>query len=112
MTAPAAAPFVAQLRSRPGAIRLGPPGAATITVRVQVSEVWDVVRVDAPPTEPILAVKTAALAALVPDGAAHEDFVTKLRGYEVLDERASLEEAGAVNGSIFILVSRRRRPVR
>ena len=112
MTAPASAPFVAQLRSRPGAIRLGAPGAATITVRVQVADVWDVVRIDAPPSEPVLSVKVAALDALLPEADFHEDFVMKLRGYEVLDETASLDEVGAVNGSIFILVSRRRRPVR
>jgi hypothetical protein len=83
-----------------------------MTLRVQVQDVWDVVRIEAPPAEPALSVKVAALEALLPEADFHEDYVMKLRGYEVLDERASLADVGAVNGSIFILVSRRRRPVR
>ena len=105
-------PFVATLRSRPGAIRLGAPGEPTITVRVQMPEVWDVVRVEVPPTEPVLSVKVRALQALYPEAKVHEDFVLKLRGFEVLDESAPLSEVGAVNGSIFFLARRRRQPVR
>jgi hypothetical protein len=41
-----------------------------------------------------------------------EEFVMKLRGWEVLDESASLTDAGAIDGSIFLLTYRRRRPVR
>ena len=44
MTSPTT-PFVAQLRSRPGVLRVGAAGEPTITVRVQMPEVWDVVRV-------------------------------------------------------------------
>ena len=40
------------------------------------------------------------------------DFVLKLRGFEVLNEEVSLAEAGAVEGSIFLVTYRRRRPVR
>ena len=36
----------------------------------------------------------------------------KLRGWEVLDEGASLADAGATDGSIFLLTHRRRRPVK
>jgi len=88
----AATPFVAQLRARPEAIRLGTAGDPVITVRVQVPEVWDTVRIDAPPDTSVL--------------------VLKLRGFEVLDEAASLSAAGAVNGSTFLVTFRRRRPVR
>ena len=106
-------PFTAGIRSRPGtAVRLGEPGDAVITIRVQVPEVWDVVRIEAPPTEPVLSVKVAALQALYPDADFHDDFVVKLRGWEVLDENASLADAGATDGSIFLLTHRRRRPVR
>jgi hypothetical protein len=105
------APFVAQLRSRPGTVRLGPPDAKTMSVRVEVPEVWDVVRIDAPPSETVLAVKIAALEVLMP-GRDHRAFVIKLRGFEVLDESLSLEGAGATDGSIFLLAYRRRRPVR
>jgi hypothetical protein len=106
------APFVASLRSRPGTIRVGDPNQPAITIRVQVPEVWDVVRIEAPASTPVSEVKLRALEALLPDEPATEPFVLKLHGFEVLDERASLEDAGAVNGSIFLLTSRRRRPVR
>lgn len=104
-------PFVAQLRSRPEVIRLGSAGESLITVRVQVPEVWDTVRVDAPADTPVSTVKARALRALV-STATPEDWVVKLRGFEVLDESASLTAAGAENGSTFLVTSRRRRPVR
>jgi hypothetical protein len=106
-----ATPFVAQLRSRPEAIRLGTAGDPVITVRVQVPEVWDTVRIDAPPDTPVLVVKQRALEVLMP-GAEPVEFVTKLRGWEVLDETASLSTAGVVNGSTLLVTYRRRRPVR
>jgi hypothetical protein len=50
---------------------------------------------------------------LVPsDAEMAEDYVMKLAGWEVLDENLSLSAAGARSGSIFLLTSRRRRPVR
>jgi hypothetical protein len=105
-------PFVASIRTRRDVIRLGAPGAPTITIRVQLADVWDAVRIDAPASESVLAVKAAALVALAPEAERHDDFVMKLRGFEVLDENASLSEVGAVNGSIFLVAYRRRRPVR
>ena len=104
-------PFVATVRSRRDVIRLAAPGEPVISVRVEVPDVWDVVRVDTPAEQPVLAVKRAALTALVP-GADAAEYVIKLRGFEVLDERASLAEAGAIDGSIFLVAHRRRRPVR
>ena len=107
----AATPFVAQLRARPEVIRLGTTGDPVITVRVQVPEVWDTVRIDAPPDTPVLALKEVALETLV-SGAEPVEWVTKLRGFEVLDETASLSTAGVLNGSTLLVTSRRRRPVR
>ena len=104
-------PFVANVRSRPQVVRLGDPQAPAIAVRVEIPELWDVVRIDAPSTETVLAVKVAALAAFMP-GADQRHFVIKLRGFEVLDEHLSLADAGAIDGSIFLLTHRRRRPVR
>ena len=106
------APFVAQLRARPGILRLGASGQPRITVRVQMPEVWDVVRIEVPPTEPVTAVKETALRALSPDGGQPIAFVIKLNGFEVLDEGASLTDVGATDGSTFLLTNRRRRPVR
>ena len=107
-------PFVATLRSRPGVIRVGDAGASggIMTIRVQSPEVWDVVRVEAPPTEPVLSVKVRALEALLPKADFHDDFVMKLNGFEVIDEEQSLAASGAVNGSTFLLTNRRRQPVR
>jgi hypothetical protein len=106
------APFVSQLRSRPGVVRLGADGQARITVRVQMPEVWDTVRIETPASEPAIALKAAALNALQPHGDAADAFVMKLNGFEVLDEGASLSDVGAKNGSTFLLTYRRRRPVR
>jgi hypothetical protein len=85
-----------------------------ITLRVEMPEVWDTVRIAVLPVEPVLAVKVAALQALYPeaDPELHADFVVKLRGWEILDEAASLTEAGAIDGSILLLTFRRRRAVR
>ncbi|HET7737296.1 MAG TPA: hypothetical protein VFK32_01865, partial [Tepidiformaceae bacterium] len=86
-------------------------GSPVITVRVQVPETWDTVRVDAPADTPVITVKERALETLMP-GANQAEYVTKLRGFEVLDETASLEVAGAMNGSTLLVTFRRRRPVR
>jgi len=106
------APFVAGLRARRSTIRLAPEGSAAITIRIEMPEVWDVVRIVVAPTEPVLAVKVRALEALFPEAEMHEDFVLKLRGWEILDEAASLADAGVIDGSILLLTHRRRRPVR
>jgi len=106
------APFVAQLRARPGVLRIGADGQPRITLRVQMPEVWDVVRIETPASEPVATIKAQALAALFPEGESTNAFVLKLNGFEVLDETASVADSGATNGSTFLLTHRRRRPVR
>ena len=103
---------MAQLRSRPGAVRLGAPGEATISVRVQMPEVWDLVLFEAPPSTPVHELKERALRELYPEPWQPEEFVMKLNGFEVLDEGVAAGEAGARDGSTFLLTSRLRRPVR
>jgi hypothetical protein len=105
-------PFVTHLRSRKSIIRLAPEGTEAITIRVEMPEVWDVVAIVVAATAPVLAVKLRALEALFPEAQLHEDFVFKLRGWEILDEAASLADAGVIDGSILLLTHRRRRPVR
>ena len=105
-------PFVASLRARPSTIRVAPAGTDTITIRVEMPEVWDVVRIVASPSQPVVEVKLRALEALCPEVEFHQELVLKLRGWEVLDENASLTEAGVVDGSILLMTYRRRRPVR
>jgi hypothetical protein len=73
---------------------------------------WDAVRVDAAPDATVRELKTAALAHLVPDSHPADQYVVKLRGFEVLDENATIAEAGGKNGSIFLILDRRRRPIR
>ena len=106
------APFVTTLRARPDTLRIGDGVEPPITVRVQMPEVWDTVRLELPASEPVLSLKVRALEALFPEGDFHEDFVLKLNGFEVLDENAPVRDVGAVDGSIFLLTHRRRRPVR
>lgn len=108
------APFVTTLRARAATIRLdgAMDGEETITVRVQMPEVWDTVRVEAPLAAPVMAVKARAIGALCPEVRFPDDLVVKLNGFEVLDERISLADAGATDGSTFLLTFRRRRPVR
>jgi hypothetical protein len=106
-------PFVSQLRTRGAPIMLAPQGTAgTITIRVEMPEVWDVRAIVTAPTEPVVAVKQRALAELFPKAASHEDFIVKLRGWEILDEHATLADAGVQNGSILLLTHRKRRAVR
>jgi hypothetical protein len=106
------APFVSQLRVRPDSVRLGTDDEPVITLRVQVAETWDTMRIDAPAETPVSAIKQRALEVLVPDAQHSVDYVTKLHGWEVLDEGVSAAAAGAVSGSTFLLHLRRRRPVR
>ena len=92
-------------------IHVGTKNGRAFTVRVEVPELWDVVRVSAAPDATVEELKAVSLRALNPR-ANPDAYVIKLRGFEVLDERTSLEDAGAIDGSIFLLTHRRRRPVR
>lgn len=105
-------PFVATLRSQPSVIRLAADGQPHVTLRVEMPEVWDVVRVETPPATPVRAVKRRALEVLYPDYGDIDAFVMKLNGAVVPDEDVSVADAGAQDGSIFLLTFRRRRPVR
>jgi hypothetical protein len=104
-------PFVQNIRARRVPLIIGSPDGRGLNLRVEIPEIWDVVQVVASPDVPVLRIKSAALDALIPR-ADEVNYVMKLRGIEVLDESRSLAEAGATDGSIFLLTSRRRRPVR
>ena len=106
------APFVTQLRARGDALQLATAGEASITVRVEMPEVWDTVKAVVSPSAQIVSLKQAALEALYRSGEDHTAFVLKFRGWEVLDESATIAAAGATDGSIFLLTHRRRRAVR
>jgi hypothetical protein len=104
---------LSSIRSRPGVLALA-PGAdeRTFTVRVQMPEFWDTIAVRCGEFTSVLAMKKAALEAFGEHGHPVEDYVLKLRGFEVLDEGAPVAVAGAREGSTFLLTYRRRRPVR
>ena len=104
-------PFVSTLRTSGSTIPVGAPGATPLTIRVEVPERWDVALILAAPTASVRDVKRAALQFASPEDDV-DDYVIKLRGFEVLDESVTLADAGARDGSIFLLTHRRRRPVR
>jgi hypothetical protein len=106
------ATFASQLRAPGRTLQVGPAQGTSIAVRVQIPEVWDVVRISTPPSTPVRDVKEAALGQLYPGAALPASFVVKLNGFEVLDESRSLYEAGARDGSTLLVTFRRRRPVR
>ena len=113
MSTSAHAPFVTQLRARPGVLTVGDTSSGQVLhLRVEMPEVWDTVRIDAPANEPVLAVKVHALQALCPGALFHDDYFIKLRGNEIFDETVTLQQAGALDGSIFLVTHKRRRPVR
>ena len=105
-------PFVAQLRARSTALQLVAPGAPSITVRIEMPEVWDTVKAEVSPNTPVRELKQRALEALYPVDEPAEEFLLKLRGWEVLNEDGSIADVGARDGSIFLLTHRRRRAVR
>jgi hypothetical protein len=105
-------PFVAQLRARGTAIEIATAGAPSITVRVEMPEIWDTVKAVVSTSTPVRELKVRALEALYPVDEPVDEFVLKLRGWEVLDENATIAAVGARDGSIFLLTHRRRRAVR
>ena len=105
-------PFVTSLRARPDTITIGEPGASAITIRAQLAEAWDAVRVSVSPAESVATVKARALDALDPGAMPLDGYIVTYRGFEILDETVSLASAGIVNGATLLIAFRHRRPVR
>ena len=105
-------PFVTELRTGDDVIRVGGGNGSVLHLRVQAAELWDTHRVDAPASASVFSVKTAALDRFFPVGYNAAEFVVKLRGFEILDEEATLESTGVRDGSTLLLSRRRRRPVK
>lgn len=105
-------PFVTELRTSDEVVKVGGTDGDTLHLRVQIAELWDTLRVDAAPTTSVEAVKKAALGRFFPDGESIKDFVVKLRGFEILDESATVATSGAKDGSTLLISRRRRRPVK
>jgi hypothetical protein len=105
------APFVNSLRTRGEPFVLGDASGDTLSVRAQVLEAWDAIRINANPSASVRSLKTLALRELYHDSRPDDDFVVKLHGYEILDEDAPISATPARNGSTFLITDRRRRPV-
>jgi hypothetical protein len=105
-------PFVASLRARPGTLRLAAEGAPVITIRVQVADAWDMVRIVVNPSESVATVKESALEEIDGSGDVPGQFFVTLGGITIMDENVPLSEAGVRNGSTLLLQHRHRRPVR
>ena len=103
--------LVSELRSKRAPLALA-SGPGAITVRVQVAEMWDAIRVVAHPDTSISELKQRVVNEFYPGHEYLDDFVLKLRGWEMLDENQSLKAGGMVDRSIVLLSHRRRRPVR
>lgn len=103
--------LVGELRSRRAALELA-SGPGAVTVRVQVAELWDAIRVTAHPDTAVSELKQRVVNEFFPGHEYPDDFVLKLRGWEMLDEHQSIKAGGMVDGSIVLLAYRRRRPVR
>jgi hypothetical protein len=106
------ASFATQLRARAGTIELAPSGAPTLwTIRVQVAEAWDAIRVQVAPSTIVDDAKRAALDLLMSDTSDPDAYEVKLRGV-LVDERATLQDAGVRDGATLLVIGRRKRPVR
>jgi len=103
---------VLALRARPEVLTVGASGAETLTVRVQMPELWDTIAVRCAADTSVTTLKRAALEAFGQQLYAPVDYVMKLRGHEVHREEASVRAAGAREGSTFLLTFRHKRPVR
>jgi hypothetical protein len=106
------ASFVAQLRSTRRPIILAEPGPGTITIRVEVAELWDAVRVLARSDTRVAELKRRVLAELFPKNQYPDEFMLKFRGWEILDDQGTLADCGVGDGAILLLGYRRRRAVR
>jgi hypothetical protein len=106
--------FVSSIRTRGIAHRLVPEGYAgpVWSLRVQLLDAWDAVRVDAAPTTPVDVVIRAALATLAGADATIDAYDCKVRGVRIAKLDQSLASAGIADGSTLLLATAARLPVR
>lgn len=87
--------------------------ASHFTVRVMVPDVWDHVALSVEAGTTVEALKRQALERVrARPGLDPDDYVVKFRGAAVLDEGLTLGALGARANSPFIVLLRRRQPVR
>ena len=81
-------------------------------VRVMVTDVWDQVFLAVEPGMTVADLKRRALEQALKRRAAGQEYVVKFRFGAVLDEATTLEALGAGPNAPFIILPRRRQPVR
>lgn len=81
-------------------------------VRVWVTDVWDIVDVAVTPDSTAAHLKKTALAQATGRESDASDYVIKFRGAEVFNEHQTLRELSAPDRAPFIVLPRRRQPVR
>lgn len=87
--------------------------AERFAVRVMVTDAWDQVVVAVEPTTSVVDLKREALRrALKHPTLDLDEYVVKFHGAEVFDESITVGVLGAVANSPFIVLPRRRQPVR
>lgn len=107
------APFVTGLRTPRGAVtQVGPAGGERVTVRLQFEALWDAIAVSVRADEPVMTLVDAILTKMGLGHSSQADFIVKLRGWEVKDTEVNVAEAGARDGSTFLVAYRYRRPIR
>ena len=106
------AAFPDTLRTSGAAIVVAPGTDPRVTIRVQLLEAWDAVRLDIPANASVASAKMAALEALAPTSAGESDVVVKHRGIELRDLSQGLADAGIPDHATLSIEFRRRRPVR
>jgi hypothetical protein len=85
--------------------------SGTLPLRVMVTDAWDAVALDLPPSTPLSELKREALRLTRVRGDP-DAYLVKFRGAELDDETRSLKDAGLPANASLIVLRRRRRPVR
>lgn len=86
--------------------------ASELSVRVWVTDVWDIVTLQVSPDWTVMRLKREALAAATGRSVDDAAYQVKFRGAPVLDEAITLAALDAPDRAPFIVLSARRRPVR
>lgn len=86
--------------------------AAMLPVRVTLADTWQVVNLEAAPDHTVASLKSRALADAGIAAARAATYEVKFGGAPVRDESRTLGALGAKAGSPFIVLPKRRRPVR
>jgi len=86
--------------------------AHRVTLRVWVPDVWDIVDLAVSPSTTVAEVKREALERAVGRVPEPDAYEVKFRGALVTEERRTMADLGARDGTPMIVLPARRRPVR